>query len=123
MDQTKRLICDSNQLLDYGLGFRFRVRLESRDASAFLIRCGGQVRAYLNECRHVPVELDLNPGDFWDLSKSYLVCAMHGAYYSPQTGECLGGPCRGQRLQVLPTVEENGAIFLIEDQSLKLLSE
>ena len=123
MDSPKRLICYSDQLVNAGLGFRFRVALNGRSASAFLVRYLGQVRAYLNECRHVPVELDLKPGDFYDLSKSYLVCAMHGAYYSPANGLCLGGPCRGQSLHKLAIVEENGAIFLIEDQSIQLLAE
>ena len=36
-----------------------------------------------------------------------LVCVRHGARYRPDTGECLGGPCRGARLTAL-ALEERG---------------
>ena len=66
---------------------------------AFAIRYRDRVYAYLNACAHVPVELDLVEGDLFDLSGQYLVCAMHGAYYHPESGVCLG--C-GRPLDVPP---------------------
>ena len=50
----------------------------------------------LNRCGHIPVELDWQPGEFFDHSGLYLICATHGALYAPETGHCLGGRCNGK---------------------------
>ena len=63
---------------------------------AFAIRFRGQVRAYVNECRHQRSELDWRPGEFFDDAKLYLVCATHGALYAPDTGMCVAGPCKAR---------------------------
>ncbi len=58
----------------------------------------GHPRAYLNECRHLPVPLDGGSGELFDVSGRYLLCGTHGALYEPRTGLCVEGPCVGQRL-------------------------
>ncbi|XZG71134.1 Rieske (2Fe-2S) protein [Chitinibacteraceae bacterium HSL-7] len=105
-------ICASDRLEEGGLGMRFAVQLASGPAPAFVIRHHGEVHAYLNRCAHIPVELDYNPGDFFDLSRQYIVCATHGAYYSPVTGRCLGGPCPGRALPKLAVSERDGQVWL-----------
>jgi hypothetical protein len=66
----------------------------------------------LNECGHVPAELDWLPGEFFDDSKLYLICSIHGALYAPDTGRCLGGRCQGRGLKPLAMHEIDGQIFL-----------
>lgn len=78
---------------------------------------GGEVRAYKNECRHLPMPLDdRDPGELWDEHRRYLVCNSHGARYRPEDGLCVSGPCEGSHLKELPIVVEGGAVFLETDK-------
>ena len=112
MAKNPRLICPSGDLAESGKGVRFTVQHLGREAPAFVIRYGGRVYAYLNECGHLPAELDWQPGEFFDHSKLYLICSIHGALYAPESGQCLGGRCRGKGLKPLEVEERDGAIYL-----------
>jgi len=113
--EEQRLICASADLTEAGKGVCFTVTCRQREAAAFAIRYHGQVRCYLNECGHVPAQLDWQPGEFFDDSKLYLICSVHGALYAPDSGRCLGGRCHGKGLVALPVAEMNGQVFLIEE--------
>lgn len=115
MAEAERLICASADLVDSGRGVRFELMRCGRSRAAFVIRYRGIVHAYLNECSHVPAELDWQPGEFFDDSKLYLICAIHGALYAPDTGRCLGGRCQGRGLKPLSVREVDGSVFLIID--------
>lgn len=115
MAERKWLICRSEELADGGLGRRFQAEWRGVPAPAFVVRWMGKVYGYLNECRHIPIELDFNPGDFFDLSGQYLICATHGAYYRPNDGLCLGGPCKGARLTRLTVLEQDGEVYYLPD--------
>lgn len=101
-------ICPGAALEDGGRGVRFEVLVGGRRTPAFVIRYDGQVYGYLNQCAHVPMELDWSEGQFFEASGLYLMCATHGATYEPDTGHCVGGPCRGGALQPV-RVEERPA--------------
>jgi nitrite reductase/ring-hydroxylating ferredoxin subunit len=112
MATDARLICASAEVVEGGAGFRFGVPVGERTEPAFAVRFHGRVYAYLNRCGHVPVELDWQPGEFFDHSKLYLICATHGALYSPESGRCLGGRCNGKGLVPVPVEERDGNIYL-----------
>lgn len=101
-------ICPGEVLEDGGRGVRFDVLVGGRLTPAFVIRFDGRVYGYLNQCAHVPMELDWSEGQFFETSGLYLVCATHGAMYEPDTGHCVGGPCRGGALQPV-RVEERAS--------------
>lgn len=107
------MICTSAELQDGGDGVRFTVARPGGERAAFVVRFDGKVYAYLNRCAHVPIELDWLPGRFFDDSRRYLICATHGALYAPDSGRCVGGPCRNGRLEVLPIVERDGGVFMV----------
>ena len=107
-----RLICSGCEVAEAGQGFRFTIERYGRLRPAFVIRFHGQVHAYLNECAHVPAELDWQPGEFFDDSKLYLICSIHGALYAPESGRCLGGRCQGKGLKTLAISEIDDKIFL-----------
>lgn len=113
-------ICASGELLDCGRGRRFTLIWRDRFWPAFVIRYRGAVYAYLNRCAHRAVELDWNPGDFFDLEGRSLVCATHGARYHPATGACLGGPCLQNGLRPLPVNESDGEIRLGRSDDIHL---
>lgn len=108
------MICASADLVDGGDGVRFVVQRGGQGVAAFAVRYRGKVYAYINRCAHVAVELDWQPGRFFDSDGLYLICATHGALYRPESGACVEGPCRGGRLEMLPVVELDGGVFLDE---------
>ncbi|MEN9657039.1 MAG: hypothetical protein RL571_504 [Pseudomonadota bacterium] len=112
-----RVLCQSGDLLERGLAQRFTLEWGGRERSAFVLRYDGRVYAYINECAHIPIEMDFNPGDLFDLSRSWLVCSTHGAYYAPNTGLCLGGPCPGRKLISLSVREYADQVCLIEENT------
>lgn len=115
MAKNERLICESSDLIDGGKGVRFeRTRPDSVDP-AFVVRHSGKPFAYVNRCGHIPVELDWQPAEFFDYSGLYLICATHGALYSPTSGRCMAGKCAGKGLQALPVTEHDGSVFITEE--------
>lgn len=116
MVEGQRLICVSEEVAESGRGYRFTVERRGVAVPAFVIRYHGRVYAYFNECAHVPAELDWIPGEFFDHSKLYLICSIHGALYAPESGRCLGGRCQGRGLQTLGVEERDGAIYLLTSQ-------
>ncbi len=107
-----RRVCDSADLAEGGDGVRFEWQGPRGAHAAFAVRHRGRVRAYLNRCSHVPVELDWQPGKFLDSSGLYLICATHGALYDPRDGRCVGGPCSGRPLASLAVHEQSGSVLV-----------
>jgi len=118
MAGRERLICAATALEEGGAGVRFDVERLGRRVPAFAVRYDGVVHGYLNQCAHVPVELDWAEGMFFDLSGLYLICATHGATYLPETGRCVRGPCNGGGLKKLAVFERDGSVFISEQESL-----
>jgi nitrite reductase/ring-hydroxylating ferredoxin subunit len=104
------MICRSGELVESGTGIRFEVSDGRHRLPAFVIRVQGRARAFLNRCSHLSLELDWTPGYFLDAEGKRIVCATHGATYDPQTGNCLGGPCKGTGLVSVSVVELDGAV-------------
>ena len=115
MASGERVICPSEALVEGGDGLRFDVRRGAESLPAFAVRYEGRVRAYLNRCAHVAVELDWLPGQFFDADRNLLICSTHGAEYDPASGRCLGGPCRGATLVALAVEERGGQVVLKEE--------
>ena len=90
-----------------------------RPARAFALRFDGQVRAYMNRCLHVPVEMDWQPGEFLDLDKRVILCSIHGASYEPTDGRCVGGPCGRGRLQAIRTEERDGQVYWYPSRDIR----
>jgi nitrite reductase/ring-hydroxylating ferredoxin subunit len=100
MDDQAIPLCNSQDLQDSGLAVPFDVVYAGQTCRAFAVRFEGQVQAYLNRCTHVAMEMDFQPDRFFDTEWRWLLCATHGATYAPQTGECVGGPCRGSLVKI-----------------------
>ncbi len=83
-------------------GLRFHVGEGSFRTPGFLVRYGDDFRAYCNCCAHLQLELDLNPGMFFDTDDRFLMCSTHAALFDPADGRCVAGPCLGKFLESLP---------------------
>ena len=102
---------ESAQLPAARQALSFPVELPDRPASLILVRARGQVHAYLNHCPHFGVPLDeATPGRLFDARRSKLVCQRHGAQFQPYDGLCVGGPCKGDRLERMEVVEFFGRL-------------
>ena len=80
--------------------------------SLIVHRNGDAVRAWLNVCPHAGRRLDWAPGEFLKSKDGLLVCAVHGASFETECGECVGGPCRGDRLRAIPVEVRDGAVWI-----------
>ena len=112
MADNERVICRSEDLQERGLGLRFELPELGGRVTGFAIRFEGRVHAYVNQCAHIPVELDWNEGDFFNITKDYLICATHGAHYRPDSGYCVMGPCKGQHLRTIRVYEQDRQVVI-----------
>ena len=111
-------LCSSDALVNSGEAVSFEVVYCGRSERGFAIRFEGQVYAYLNQCAHVPMEMDYQPNHFCDITGRWVMCATHGAMYRPQTGACQAGPCRGGLIKIALT-ELEGSVHWHTSSNLK----
>ncbi len=88
--------------------------LDGDAESLILHRDGDDVRAWLNVCPHTGRRLDWAPGKFLKSKDGLLVCAVHGASFELQQGDCVAGPCRGDRLRAVAVVLRDGVVLLAD---------
>ena len=86
--------------------------VEGDAESLILHRDGDRVRAWFNICPHAGRRLDWSPGQFLKSKDGLLVCAVHGASFELDGGECVAGPCRGESLRAVDIAIVDGAVSL-----------
>ena len=112
-DEQPGILLRFDQLEDGAL-HETEALLEGSDAeSLILLREGDSVRAWLNVCPHAGRRLDWAPGKFLKDKQGRLVCAVHGATFELQAGECIAGPCRGASLRAIPVEVRDGNVRLV----------
>jgi nitrite reductase/ring-hydroxylating ferredoxin subunit len=90
---------------------KFVLDCDGRQIAGFVLNVGGALHAYVNRCRHVPMELDWVENQFFTEDKQFIQCATHGAYYVPETGECVAGPPCGRSLVRVPLLVDGDVIL------------
>jgi nitrite reductase/ring-hydroxylating ferredoxin subunit len=115
MADAERVVCESIALVEGGRGVRFDLVTAARTVPCFVIRFDGKAHAYVNSCPHRGTELDWQHGEFFDESGLYLICATHGATFDAASGQCVSGPCAGERLFPVSVREECGRIVIHTD--------
>ncbi len=91
---------------------KFTFERNGRIVPAFVANAGGRFVAYVNECVHLPISIDLDDNDFFTCDGKFFVCKTHGSVYEPGAGQCIGGPGQGKSLERLTVVIEDGVIYL-----------
>ncbi len=77
----------------------FDLEVDGQKDRAFALRlASGELRAYVNRCRHANLPLDWGDERFLDESGK-LACRAHGARFEPEDGRCFEGPCFGRQLR------------------------
>ena len=120
MDAEKRIdrirrVCRREELPDGGTAIRFGIIRNGRDLPAFVIAYDGEIHGYVNICPHRGTSLDWQPGEVFDESGLYLICATHGALFEPDSGLCIAGPCQGASLQKIPVTLDGDQVMLAYD--------
>lgn len=78
--------------------FHWEVAGRAWQREGFVLRRAGALLAFLNECPHWSVELDLGDGHFYDAELDRIYCKNHGALFVLPSGACETGPCLGREL-------------------------
>ncbi len=112
---TKKLdlktLCNLSELEDLSSkGFKVKIKRKSTDI--FVIRKDDEVYAYQNVCPHAQAPLEWNPDEFLDEKKETIICALHGARFSIEEGDCLGGQCEGIGLTIVAVEIIEGNVVL-----------
>ena len=103
MEQSDReVVVGSPGDLRPGETRKFLLPTKVEPVEAFLVNFRGEVHAYVNRCRHVPMTMDWVDNQFLDETGEYIVCATHGGLYRPDSGECVAGPPFGRILIRVP---------------------
>ena len=85
-------------LLKEGETQAFPIEGDKHKRTGFVIRYQGELLAFLNECPHWSIDLDLGDGEFFDPEIQRVFCKNHGALFVLPSGECETGPCMGREL-------------------------
>ena len=111
MSGTKRRLCRLDDIAD---GDAKAFPEIGGDAGIFVVRRGGAVYGYVNNCPHWRVSLDFMPGRFMNRVKRQIQCANHGARFLVENGICVHGPCLGQSLTPIAVRVIDGMVVLAE---------
>jgi len=109
----RQKICEIKSLKNLS-GKEFLLENVEIKQDAFLIYFNEHCYAYENSCPHTGVNLNWQKGQFFSLDGLYLQCSLHGALFEPDTGLCIRGPCKGERLKKMTIVIENGVVFNVK---------
>ena len=84
--------------------------------TVLVVRQGDRLYAYADACPHHGTPMAWRKDHYLNAAGDRIVCAAHGAQFDIDTGQCMLGPCLGDRLTPLPlTLQANGDIHLAED--------
>ncbi|KEQ16826.1 Rieske (2Fe-2S) protein [Endozoicomonas numazuensis] len=86
---------------------------ETEKGSIFVVRRNEEVFVYENSCPHFGINLEWQKDRFLDSEKRLIQCATHRALFLMESGECVAGPCPGDRLTAVPSKVEQGIVYLL----------
>ena len=111
MTETKVYICDIEELPEVASkGIKLD---ESFYPSHFLVKKKQAIFVYQNRCPHTGAPMEWKPDQYLDHENAFIQCALHGALFKIETGECLRGPCLGKFLKSGEVSVENGRIYFL----------
>jgi nitrite reductase/ring-hydroxylating ferredoxin subunit len=116
-----RLLC---RLEDLGATGCREFRLGGGDwpLRGFVVRASDGVHAYVNRCAHLALPLNYMPDRFLTHDGSALMCYVHGAIFTKDTGYCIAGPCSGLSLATVPIKVVDNCVLLADDVDAGVLA-
>lgn len=80
--------------------------------SYFAVKNDGTLFIYENRCPHLGIELNWQEDQFLDSEGCLIQCSTHGALFLIEDGQCVAGPCQGQKLTAIDYDLADGMITL-----------
>lgn len=102
--------------VDHPIGVRigFELLWKGRMQQAFAFRrADGSWAACVNRCKHWAEPLDAESPTVYAEAQDQIVCSLHGARFDSHSGFCVGGPCHGASLDMIPVFWEDGFLYQI----------
>ncbi|MAD43627.1 MAG: hypothetical protein CMI02_02070 [Oceanospirillaceae bacterium] len=102
-----RALCHTSEIAEgQSKGF------EIEGQAIFAVHKGGHFHVYRNQCPHLGINLEWLPDQFLDSEGALIQCAMHGALFLIDSGECVSGPCAGQSLTPLTSEVRDNQLWV-----------
>lgn len=117
----ERVVCRLTDLEEHG-SRAFTVGGGDWPLRGFVVRCGSEVRGFVNHCPHAGHPLNLRPHRFLTPDRAMILCSSHGALFEKDAGVCLAGPCAGERLRTVPLEVIGDFVLIAADADLTVLA-
>jgi nitrite reductase/ring-hydroxylating ferredoxin subunit len=105
----ERVLCSLDDLTD---GESRGLLREGQDDRLCVVRQGGEVFVWLNDCPHEHRPMEYRQDRFLSADRQHIVCYAHSAHFDMRTGLCFAGPCAGKFLTKVPAQIRNGQVWI-----------
>lgn len=82
--------------------------------SILVHRSGTGFKAYVNRCPHFSLPLNVSPGQFVMLEGARVMCALHGAVFRLDNGNCEAGPAATSFLESVEVIVRGGSVCIAD---------
>jgi len=88
--------------------------IDINDQQSFVVvKKYGEIHAYINRCPHLGIRLEWQENKFLDSDGALIECSTHGALFEIDTGNCIVGPCRGDKLTPIELEITDGQVLAL----------
>lgn len=89
---------------------------EKDGRQCFAVKKDGQIYLYENRCPHLGIELNWQENQFLDPDHVLIQCSTHGALFQVEDGQCVSGPCIGDKLLAIDFEVRDGDVYLSDQK-------
>ncbi|HSV52358.1 MAG TPA: Rieske (2Fe-2S) protein [Burkholderiaceae bacterium] len=108
---ARHMLCRLSDLPDGGARGLMR---RGNDDQVFAVRQGGEVFVWRNDCPHNHRPLEYRQDQFLSADGKHIVCYAHSAHFDIRSGHCFAGPCEGDALTAVPSLVDDGIVWIEE---------
>ena len=98
------------QVIPDGTARNYVLQLRAGRFHGFVVRRGGEVFGYVDRCPHMGLPLAQHLDQYLTPAGDLIACSWHSALFAIADGQCVGGPCAGQRLTPWPVAVIDGVV-------------
>lgn len=95
-------------LIADGAARAFVVKVGEARFHGFAVRRGAALFGYVDRCPHAGLPLAQALDAYLSPDGNLIQCSWHGALFTVETGDCVGGPCPGRALERWPVHAVDG---------------
>jgi nitrite reductase/ring-hydroxylating ferredoxin subunit len=99
------------------------LQYKKKPINGIIFRFNQNLYAYVNQCVHMPRNLNCEANTIFDESEKLLRCSMHGTVYQPETGASISTRCNGERLQAIRLKVHDDVIYIDDKRVTAVKSE